>query len=533
MTRFGSLLLAFVLSAPTLACDTIFPGRGDALIDDAAVDPGTGNPIPGNNTVYPYSQGCNCAQGYACTDGAGCQSYTCFASGGTWWEAQQVCALQGMQLVNILDQGQNDFVVSACTVAGATDWWIGAQDIGKEGTFVSEGGAALPFTNWLEGAPDKATSEKDCVYQSPDGKWHDSGCNEVHAYACVTPTSGVTNAEVGSPCYSPGSASGCGIGQTCTATSGNFPTNVCTYTCSSDSECSEETRCTSTDKGKLCLLRCENTGECAVGNPSLTCIHTPSGDGVCWTQGSKSGEVETKPKLVLDHIEIDSGQGGVLPGATLNLGIYIKNQGEGDASDVTATVSANDAYVTNLINETGGTGLIPAGQAGVLVATPQVTLSPNLPLNQPSSFTITLNEGASGKQWKVDFAITAFKSAALVYVTDVEISNTDDGDGVLSPGETGTFVLYAENLGYGAVQGAMATVTVASGSASVSGVNSGSISFSDPTDSTVPAPAQALATGTISVQAGQAPGTSIVLHVTTTEAGGTDWEQDVEIPIGN
>lgn len=528
-------LLVVALAIPAAGCDTIFPPRDN---DDAGESNNGGNGNGGvvdngNNIVYPYSEGCNCAQGYACTESSGCQSYTCFASGATWYEAQANCSLQGMQLVFVQDSTQNEFVVSACKEAGAEQWWIGAQDIGKEGTFFSEGGNPLGFTSWNEGAPRDGSSggaKADCAVMGADGLWKDVGCNEKHAYACVTPTSGVSTAPSGTGCYNPGTAVGCGIGQTCTTTSGGTPVNLCMLSCETDEECTADTRCTSSDKGKFCMRRCETTSDCVADGVSLRCIHVGGGDGICWTQGSQSGEVVTKPNLVLDRIEISAG-GGVVPGAQISLGIYVKNVGEGDAVDVTATVSQKDAWTKGLINETGQSGFIGAGQEGVLVVSPQFSLANDLPLNEPVGFQITLNDGSSGQQWIIPFEITAFKSAALVWVSEVQIQGSDDGDTELSPGESGTFAVLVENLGFAAVSGVTGKVSVKEGKATISGVSSQAQSFGDPTKLTVPEAARSLLTGTLSVDASQPAGDPLLLHFMISEPGGTTWEQDVEVPL--
>ncbi|GMV41739.1 MAG: hypothetical protein AMXMBFR64_34550 [Myxococcales bacterium] len=530
-----ALLLAVAQAAPNLGCDTIFPARdlSDAGVTSGGNGGGGGSVDNNSNIVYPYSQGCNCAQGYACTESSGCQSYTCFASGATWFDAQGNCARQGMQLAFIQDDTQNKFVASACAEAGAEKWWIGAQDIATEGAFFSEGGVALSFTSWSEGSPKAGGSggaQNDCAVMDKDGKWQDVSCNDKFAYACVTPTSGVQSVASGTGCFNPGMAVGCGIGQTCTTTSGNQPVNVCLRSCEGASECTEETRCTSTDKGKFCLKRCETTADCVSDGFSLRCIHVGGGDGVCWTQGSKSGEVVTKPVLVLDRIEINAA-GGVMPGAQISLGIYVKNQGEGDATDVTATVSQKDAFTKGLVNESGGPAFIGAGQEGVLVVSPQFSLANNLPLNQPVGFQITLNDGASGLQWTIPFEITAFKSAALVWVSEVQITSTDSGDQTLSPGESGSFVAYAENLGFAAASGVTAKVAVKSGKATISNVSASALGFGDPTTVVVPAPPQGLLQGTLAIDPSQPAADPILLKFTITESGGTEWIQDVAVPL--
>jgi hypothetical protein len=245
--------------------------------------------------------------------------------------------------------------------------------------------------------------------------------------------------------------------------------------------------------------------------------------------------VVTKPLLVLDHVEVNSSaQLGVVPGASVTLGIYVRNAGEGDATDVTATVAADSStakWLEDVSNDSGGPVFIGYGQQGVLLVSPQIVLSPSLPLNEPVKFTIVLNDGGSGLQWKVPFEVTAFKSAALVWVTEIEITGTDSGDDILEPGESGTFRAYAENLGFASVNGVTAQVSVKGSGGSIGAQSPVNLSFGDPTEMPIPAEPQMLIEGTVSVKGNHPAGEPLPLRFTITEPGGTEWIQDVDLPI--
>ena len=61
--------------------------------------------------------------------------------------------------------------------------WIGANDIGNEGSFVwAEPPAPVNYTNWDAGQPDNAYGVENCVHMwLGDGKWNDLPCEHREA----------------------------------------------------------------------------------------------------------------------------------------------------------------------------------------------------------------------------------------------------------------------------------------------------------------------------------------------------------------
>jgi hypothetical protein len=532
-TMWRATAAAFALAAAlgaAGACETIFPPRSGVDYDTGGGGGGgnNGGYTGQGSQVYGYDPGCNCSQGYSCsqTDGI-CKQYTCFASGGTWREARDNCARQGMHLVLAADDGENDFVTELCRETPAEEWWVGGNDVLREGDFRDETDAPFAYGAWHDGEPAQ-DDRLDCAAQDESGGWSAGACQQKRAYVCATPLSSVPIRPVGGACSTFGTAQGCNAAQLCYEAAAELYVGVCSYPCGGADECVEGTRCTTTPAGRLCLRRCEETWECTGENSSLRCIHTPSGDGVCWTQGARSGEVQTSPDIVLDHIDFDTGSGGgwPRPGEQAVLHIYVRNDGDGDAFDVSGTVAPVGAqlYVAALSNETGSAPIIPAGGGVVEIVTPTLTLKPELPLGTPAQFQLTVNAGTS-LLGRISFGVTAYPSAALPWVTEVQVQG-----GVLVPGSSDRVTLLAENLGFAAVSDVRAEVAVVSGQAAWTPGELVVAAFQDPALYPSFAP-QRVAVGNLNVLPAHPAGEPVVLGVTLRESGGTVWEQDVSVPV--
>jgi len=528
----GAALVLGAALVAAAACDTIFPPRSGVDVTSGGGGGGGGGISGQGSQVYGYDEGCNCAQGYACSEIDGvCQQYTCFASGGTWREARDNCARQGMHLVLARDDSENEFTVELCGVTPAEEWWVGANDVLREGDFRDETDIAPVYSAWHSEEP-AADDALDCSAQDDSGGWFAAGCQQKRAYVCATPGSSVPIRPVGGACSYLGSSQGCDAAQLCYEASAALGVGVCTYPCTSNDQCVEGTRCTTTPAGKLCLQRCDETWECTGENGHLRCIHTPSGEGVCWTQGARSGEVQTSPSIVLDHIDFDTGSGGgwPRPGEQAVLHVYVRNDGDGDAFDARGTVAPiGQLYVQALSNDTGDlVSLIPAGGGVVEIVRPTLTLKPDLPLGTPAQFQLTVNAAEFSTPWVITFGVTAYPSAALPYVTSVNIQNQSGT--ALVRGESAEVGLLAENLGFAAVSDVTATVDVLDGLATWTPSGEVRVSFPDPTANPFYSP-QGVAQGTVAVDAAQPVGEPVLLGVTLREPGGTVWEQELSVPV--
>ena len=61
-----------------------------------------------------------------------------------------------------------------------TAYWLGSNDIHREGTFVNPSGQPFTYTNWMDGEPNDTTKEDCIAIDSPkDYKWMDLNCTDT------------------------------------------------------------------------------------------------------------------------------------------------------------------------------------------------------------------------------------------------------------------------------------------------------------------------------------------------------------------
>jgi hypothetical protein len=146
--------------------------RQDAGLDGAMPDAGDGDD---DGSLEPPA---------GCTAGTHAGHTYFFCEGPLFWdEARAACQSEGLDLVVIEDQPENDFINDSIDA----DRWIGLNDIDTEGTYVwivpGEGGlsgAALNFAAWSQPfQPDDCVGlgDQDCVHIAGDGAWDDHACN--------------------------------------------------------------------------------------------------------------------------------------------------------------------------------------------------------------------------------------------------------------------------------------------------------------------------------------------------------------------
>ncbi|XP_067396465.1 C-type lectin domain family 4 member G-like [Emydura macquarii macquarii] len=90
-----------------------------------------------------------------------------------WSYAKQACKDQGAQLIIIENQQEQDFLTKN---SNGKNYWIGLNDINKEGTFKWIDDSSVSYSNWNQGEPNDAGSGEDCVNMGGDGKWKDASC---------------------------------------------------------------------------------------------------------------------------------------------------------------------------------------------------------------------------------------------------------------------------------------------------------------------------------------------------------------------
>ena len=99
--------------------------------------------------------------------------------------AQSTCRSEGMTLAVPLTSRSNSIIRTIIPSSGVYKIHIGVNDKGSEGSWVSDYGGRLTWTNWRSGEPNDADGGEDCgfMYQS-DGRWNDDQCSRKEPFVC-------------------------------------------------------------------------------------------------------------------------------------------------------------------------------------------------------------------------------------------------------------------------------------------------------------------------------------------------------------
>ncbi|XP_067417521.1 low affinity immunoglobulin epsilon Fc receptor-like [Emydura macquarii macquarii] len=90
-----------------------------------------------------------------------------------WSYAKQACKDQCAQLIIIENQQEQEFLTKN---SNGKNYWIGLNDINKEGTFKWIDDSSVSYSNWNKGEPNNHPSDEDCVHMYGYGKWNDASC---------------------------------------------------------------------------------------------------------------------------------------------------------------------------------------------------------------------------------------------------------------------------------------------------------------------------------------------------------------------
>jgi hypothetical protein len=115
------------------------------------------------------------------------RAYLFCPDGLPWGEARAACIAWGHELC-ALDGEEEELWVSD-TAGGLLNvtWWVGLNDIGREGRWEWSNGDPVTWTHWAEGAPDNIGGNEDCAeIRSSGHAWNDTRCDGAHPYVCET-----------------------------------------------------------------------------------------------------------------------------------------------------------------------------------------------------------------------------------------------------------------------------------------------------------------------------------------------------------
>uniref|UniRef100_A0AC34FAF4 C-type lectin domain-containing protein n=1 Tax=Panagrolaimus sp. ES5 TaxID=591445 RepID=A0AC34FAF4_9BILA len=104
-------------------------------------------------------------------------------------EAEISCQSSGGHLASISDGFTNVLLAQYAkkTLVGATDFWIGGQDLGKKDTWIWVDGANFTYTNWAPEEPVELPGF-DCLGLTiAKGLWYTYDCYKLKPYVCEIP----------------------------------------------------------------------------------------------------------------------------------------------------------------------------------------------------------------------------------------------------------------------------------------------------------------------------------------------------------
>lgn len=103
-----------------------------------------------------------------------------------WGDARRTCQGWGYDMVT-LDSGREDaWVFGTATDIDDERWWIGFNDLRREGVWVWEDGTRVTYTNWNAAEPNDTGSGEDCgqINRYSDGSWNDEPCRNALPFVC-------------------------------------------------------------------------------------------------------------------------------------------------------------------------------------------------------------------------------------------------------------------------------------------------------------------------------------------------------------
>ena len=134
--------------------------------------------------------------------------------------------------------------------------------------------------------------------------------------------------------------------------------------------------------------------------------------------------------------------------STIDLNVALENVAETgsgyDADDVVATISSTDPYVT-INDNTENYGTIVAGNTVTVDSAFSITIADNVPDQHVISLDMVIVDAANET---FNAVINVVANAPEITISDLMVTNDDDGSGILDPGETGDIKFAITNSGH-------------------------------------------------------------------------------------
>ncbi|XP_048579859.1 uncharacterized protein LOC5521691 isoform X2 [Nematostella vectensis] len=132
----------------------------------------------------------------------------------TWSQARSTCTRQGADLVSILNQEEQDFLIYQ-SKSSSRSIWIGLNDRNIEGGWQWSDGSPLAYVAWNGGEPNDLVGVENCGEMVAGNRlWNDYSCSQQRGYICKSKlecsfalgmsSGGITNTQLTSLLSQPG-----------------------------------------------------------------------------------------------------------------------------------------------------------------------------------------------------------------------------------------------------------------------------------------------------------------------------------------
>lgn len=110
----------------------------------------------------------------------------CDGDGGDWFYASDTCTDLGSHLASIDGESAQE-AAEFLLLPFNTDFWIGGNDLGGEGSWAWSDSSLFSFTRWRDEQPDNgggSYDDEDCMEMTSTGEWNDRVCEVELPYLC-------------------------------------------------------------------------------------------------------------------------------------------------------------------------------------------------------------------------------------------------------------------------------------------------------------------------------------------------------------
>lgn len=150
-----------------------------------------------------------------------------------------------------------------------------------------------------------------------------------------------------------------------------------------------------------------------------------------------------------------NNNGNVDYSESINLDVELKNIGDLAGTNVVATLSTTDTYVT-ITDNTENWGTINAGVAEMIVASYQYQVANNVPDQHVIDFLVTITDGAANT-WLNHIFVTV--NAPEIEILSLSIDDSPgNGNGHLDIGESALLAITAHNIGHADLTSSLGTI---------------------------------------------------------------------------